>query len=205
MAVSGQTTAASRSKPSRRLRSISFFSSRARPLGPPFLGLRHIGLHDADDRPPAAVARPAAITCWPATPASPTTASAASDARHPAAGAARIDEGQGAQPIDADQRGALQQRRGERPDMAERIPRKAGEDVAAQPFGRGPGDREQNQPAIATAEMRASAARASWSPRPRRPERRRAPSPDRAPRAGPAARSRRAARRRPRPSSRSRP
>ena len=35
--------------------------------------------------------------------------------------------------------------------MAERIPRIAGEEVAAQPFGRRPGDRQQDQAAIAPA------------------------------------------------------
>jgi hypothetical protein len=62
------------------------------------------------------------------------------------------EERQEAETIDAEQGRALQQGRGERPDMAERVPRITGEDMAAQPFGRRPADRQQNQPAISSAE-----------------------------------------------------
>jgi hypothetical protein len=65
---------------------------------------------------------------------------------------------------DADQRGALQQGCRERPDMPERIPGKAREDMATQPFDHGPRDRQEDEAAVAAIE-----------PRPARPGRARRP------------------------------
>ena len=151
-AVSGQTTAARRSKPGRRLMFHQLGELARAVLRPPLLGLRDVGLHDA--QPAVRRRSPAAIIAL---------AGKAGDAqrrqrrdRGPPAGRRRgeHEEGQRAQAIDAEQRRALQQRRGKGPDMAERIPRIAGEEVAAQPFGHRPGDRQQDQATIAAAQRR---------------------------------------------------
>ena len=58
--------------------------------------------------------------------------------------------GQEAQPVNPDPGGALQHRerprKAARPDIPDQVPRKPGQDMAAQPFGRAPRHREQADP-----------------------------------------------------------